>query len=397
MKPRILFIMHFPPPLNGGASFMGKSIKESLKINNNFDAEYINLTTSFSLRNSGRAGFGKLVPIIKILFKVAKALLRKNYDLCYMTLTAAGPGFYKDLLVVFILKVFRTKIIYHFHNKGVNSTGKTKFSAALYRFTFRNTQSILISPLLYSDIQKYVKAADVFYCANGISLDESMMNAKIETIKKNTDVCRLLYLSNMMYEKGAFVLLEACSKLKDRNIKFECHFVGEWTNISESEFNHYVETHDLTENVFAHGPKYLQEKVTYFENSDIFIFPTFFHYETFGLVNLEAMQHSLPIISTPEGGIPDVVLDGVTGYLVPQHDVEALANKVQTLSEDPGLRLQMGAAGKQRFLEKFTFERFEENFINTIKWALKKNTIPKTTKSSNAGPQPQESVGISTL
>ena len=55
------------------------------------------------------------------------------------------------------------------------------------------------------------------------------------------------------------------------------------------------------------------------------LFPTFYHNECFSLVLLEAMEHGLPCISTTEGGIPGIVDDGKTGFLVPKHDVAVLA------------------------------------------------------------------------
>jgi glycosyltransferase involved in cell wall biosynthesis len=54
----------------------------------------------------------------------------------------------------------------------------------------------------------------------------------------------------------------------------------------------------------------------FFEKSHIFVFPTFYYYECFPLVLLEAMQHALPVISTDEGGIPDIAETGITGYIV---------------------------------------------------------------------------------
>lgn len=55
------------------------------------------------------------------------------------------------------------------------------------------------------------------------------------------------------------------------------------------------------------------------------LFPTFYHNEYFPLVLLEAMEHGLSFISTTEGGIPGIVDDGKTGFLVPKHDVAVLA------------------------------------------------------------------------
>jgi glycosyltransferase involved in cell wall biosynthesis len=77
------------------------------------------------------------------------------------------------------------------------------------------------------------------------------------------------------------------------------------------------------------------------------------------LVLLEAMQHSLPVVSTFEGAIPDVVEDGVTGFLVLQRDAIALAEKIELLIKNPELRTSMGIAGRKRYENNFTISIFE--------------------------------------
>ncbi|MEJ7683895.1 MAG: hypothetical protein WKG06_39760 [Segetibacter sp.] len=106
---KVLFILHLPNPVHG-AAMMGKYIKESKIISNSFDGDYINLSTSQHVHEVGKAGIGKIVNLIKIQGKVLKALMSKNYDLIYLTLTAKGSGFYKDLMIVVILKLFRKKL-----------------------------------------------------------------------------------------------------------------------------------------------------------------------------------------------------------------------------------------------------------------------------------------------
>jgi|SRR5690554_631972 len=97
------------------------------------------------------------------------------------------------------------------------------------------------------------------------------------------------------------------------------------------------------------------------------------HNETFGLVNLEAMQFCLPVVSSFEGGIPDVVEDGVTGYLVPQKNVELLASKLEDLILDSSLRIRMGRAGRQKYLNEFTLERFETRLKQILDDILRYN------------------------
>jgi glycosyltransferase involved in cell wall biosynthesis len=170
----------------------------------------------------------------------------------------------------------------------------------------------------------------------------------------------------MMIAKGVFVLLEACAHLKERNIPFECHFVGDWLDITEASFHQKVKTLNLSNNVYAYGKKYGDEKNAFYQQSDIFVFPSFYDNEVFPLVLLEAMQFELPIIASYEGGIPDIVLDKETGFLIPKNDTEALAGQLITLLNNPSLRNKMGFEGKKRFEENFTLNKFEERLTNII-------------------------------
>ena len=113
--------------------------------------------------------------------------------------------------------------------------------------------------------------------------------------------------------------------------------------------------------------------VAFFENPLVLpLFPTFYHNECFPLVLLEAMEHGLPCISTTEGGIPGIVDDGKTGFLVPKHDVAVLADKIQLLLNDSVLRSNMGKVGKEKSEKEFTLEVFEKRMT----WILEHIVYP---------------------
>ena len=95
------------------------------------------------------------------------------------------------------------------------------------------------------------------------------------------------------------------------------------------------------------------------------MFPTYYTGETFGLVLLEAMQYSLPIISTPEGGIPDVIDDRV-GFLVEQRNSTALADKMQYLIEHPDIGREMGKRGRLKYEREYTLSVFERRFVHIL-------------------------------
>jgi glycosyltransferase involved in cell wall biosynthesis len=79
--------------------------------------------------------------------------------------------------------------------------------------------------------------------------------------------------------------------------------------------------------------------------------------ELFGLVALESMACATPVIATHCGGLPEVVQDGVTGFLVPPSDRHALGARIRFLLDRPETASEMGAAGRERVLREFTWDR----------------------------------------
>ena len=80
------------------------------------------------------------------------------------------------------------------------------------------------------------------------------------------------------------------------------------------------------------------------------------HREGFGVACLEAMAHGRPVVATPVGGLRDLVVDGETGLVVPRRDPEALRAALQRLLADQALRRRLGAAGRERARERFSWD-----------------------------------------
>ncbi len=357
-------ILHLPPPVHG-AAMMGQYIKESALMHQYFDADYVNLSTSHSLAGVEKINAGKFTNLLQIQWNIFKQLLRTNYKVCYVTMTTYGPGFYKDLLVVLVLRLFRKKIIYHFHNKGI-SRHTSWMGKLLCRFAYTGTSAILLSELLRYDVSPYFKQDNIFICANGIP----EQSAKKENLV-NSHTCRFLFLSNMMKEKGTLVLLEACRILKQQyKAKFECVFAGGWYDIPEEEFSSLIREADLEKELKFEGPVWGEKKNLLFSNADVFVFPTYYHNECFPLVLLEAMQHQLPVVSTFEGGIPDLIEQGKNGYLVPQRNAQQLAEKLYDLVTHPERRKEMGEAALRKYKEHYTLSRFEERLKQILLTAV---------------------------
>lgn len=358
---RILFILHIPPPVHG-AAMVGQYLLDSVLIHNSFNCRFINLSTSKDLKVIGKSSLIKLIILIKLIFHVIKEIFLFKPDLFYMTPTAKGSGFYKDFLIILILKLTGVKMLFHFHNKGVASRQHRFIDNILYKLVFNKSFCILLSPLLYFDIQKYIPPQRVCFCSNGIPDCDYH-----STGKKENEIRQILFLSNMMKEKGVYTLLEACKILYNKGVSFITWFIGSWLDINENDFTAFVLFNNLQENVFYGGAKYGDEKSLYFKRADVFVFPTYYNNEVFPLVILEAMQYGLPVISTREGGIPDIVEDGGTGFLINKNDPKDLADKIELLINNSLLRKQMGAAGKKKFQNNYTISIWENNMFNILK------------------------------
>lgn len=167
MKRSILFILHLPPPVHG-AAMMGKYIHDSKIINEVFDCHYINLTTAKDITDIGKVGIRKIKQFALLLNTIRKEVKRTKPQLVYVTPNACRGAFYKDFIVVEMLKSMGCKVVIHYHNRGVATRQEKPLDNLLYKRFFHQVKVILLAELLYKDIQKYVDRKNVSICPNGI-------------------------------------------------------------------------------------------------------------------------------------------------------------------------------------------------------------------------------------
>ena len=358
-RPRILFILHLPPPVHG-AALVGSAIRESALVNDAFDIRYINLSSSATLEQVGRFSLGKVRAVFRLLSKVRRTVREWKPDLVYMTPSSTMPGLLKDALTACLVRRKGCKVVLHFHNKGVAARQNRFVDDRLYRMLFRDASVILLSERLYPDIRKYVPEERVSYCPNGVSVPAIVREPKA--------VPRILFLSNMIRSKGVSVLVDACRILGERGIPFRCSLVGALSADYPGEsLPAEIRENGLEGCVFYEGPRYGDEKWKAFSEADVFAFPTFYPDECFPLVVLEAMGAGLPVVTTAEGALPEMVREGEDGFICPRQDPVALADALARLLSDPAMRTRMGESGRTRYETHYTLDRFERNIVDILK------------------------------
>jgi glycosyltransferase involved in cell wall biosynthesis len=163
---------------------------------------------------------------------------------------------------------------------------------------------------------------------------------------------RLLFVGYVSQRKGIKYLLEAMRVLNRRDL--ELVVVGNSTggNRGLSRYRDW----------FTHVPSVANRQIHHwYESADIFVLPSVF--EGSARVTYEALAAGLPVVTTPNSG--SVVRDGVDGYVVPIRDVDALADRIARLADDPMLREQMGIMARERALE-FTWARYRLSVAERI-------------------------------
>lgn len=359
-KPEILFLVPIPPPYHG-ASLQSKMITNSKVLSGKFRITTYPLKFARNVSEIGKFSLRKLIKMMTYSYKLLIKLILSKPDLVYMIMSHRGYSFFRDCFFVIIVKLFRVKILFHQRNRGALEKSRKKLNRYLYNWIYKNNYSIALSPLLIYDVKPFVQDKKLFVVPNGIP------EIKFNDVIKKKSKLTILFLSNLIIEKGVIILLKVLSSLRKKGYKFKGIFVGNWSyNIKEADFVRMVKDFELSEFVEVRGPMYDREKYIIFSQSDIFVFPTFMKHEAFPNVVLEAMRASLPVVTSNVASLPYMVEDGISGFICQKKNVLDFEQKLIKLIENKKLREDMGKKGRERFLRYFNFEKVEKDLARVL-------------------------------
>ena len=168
------------------------------------------------------------------------------------------------------------------------------------------------------------------------------------------DTPLLLFVGRLVPYKGLRVLLRAFRIVRNHIPSAQLMIVG--GGPEHAALKAIVEQYDLSHAVHFLGLLPRRRLRDAYSACDVFVLPSRSRSEAFGIVLLEAMAQGKPIVATHVGGVPYVVKDGETGFLVPPFDPLPLAHVLVQLLQDPEYQRQLGQAGRQRVQRHFTRE-----------------------------------------
>jgi glycosyltransferase involved in cell wall biosynthesis len=345
--------MQLPPPIHG-VTVVNQTIVNSELLASRFEIEVLPLAFAASLEELDRFTVRKLGRMLETCARLAHVLVTRRPDAVYFTLAPTGSAFYRDCVFVAIMKLAGVPRIYHLHGKGIRARLATPWRRWLYRWAFQNAWVIHLAERLAADLEDLVPRPRMSIVPNGVA------ERSVSDRRNHGGRPRLLFLSNMTESKGPLVLLEALGLLAARGLAFEATFAGAGNrNGFLDRFHAEVRRLGLERQVRYVGPAYGEAKHRLLDEHDVFVFPTC--NDAFPLVALEAMQAGIPVVTTHEGALPEIVEDGETGLLVPPRDPAALAACLAALIADPSMQRRMGARGRERHAQRYTLAAFERN------------------------------------
>jgi len=214
----------------------------------------------------------------------------------------------------------------------------------MMRAVFKDTRVLVQSPDVKGDVESFfgeaASAFDLRVLGNGVSIpEERALPAESETV---------LYLGRLAPKKGLDGLFEAVATI-DREVDLQ--IVGDG-----SERDRLEELSDklgLTVTFVGEVPP--ENVDQYYREAGIFVLPSD---EGEGLPNavLEAMSWGLPVVATDSGGLPTLIADSETGFVVDRGHPEEISRRLRQLLADPELRDQMGYTGRERVRSKYSWD-----------------------------------------
>jgi len=365
----VLFVGPVPPPTTG-QSFAFQQVY----INYPGNKKLINL--NYTEGSSIRKSFILLKCVLQAFLVAAT---NKKVKLAYFSCAVTKSGNLRDIIFLSIFSFFGIKIVNHLHGSGfdhlIKSLSTYQRTLAIKAFNKVDTSIVLMEAMR--------KEFDLFQKTMNIYVVENFYDPTIDTYEvpetvdvKEKENINIIYFSNLMYSKGAPLLLEAFVKLKKKYPQIELNIAGHILDdegMSKDKMtnlvNRYLNEHD---NIYYHGLVRGREKADFLFKGDIFVLPTFYFREAFPISIIEAMRCGNLIITTRHNYLENVVNEN-KGELITPKSVSAIYNAIEKYILHKKLLKEKQLYNVEFAKKHYALEAFVQNVFNTFDKTLEKS------------------------
>jgi colanic acid/amylovoran biosynthesis glycosyltransferase len=263
-----------------------------------------------------------------------------------------------------------------------------------FSFTAHASGDIYVNPFLMQEKMKAAKfivaacdynrkylnhLADYLYedkiktIYNGISPNEIILykdspESRLGLERQASQRVHIVSIGRLLDPKGFITLIDSCHILKNRGVSFHCQIIG--TGPQKELIEQRIAKFSLEDSMSVKEYMNLEDVYKELSRADIFVLLSQIgaggFRDGFPTVITEAMHCSVPVVSTWISAIPEMVINGKTGLLVPERDALAAADALERLINDQDLRMNYGSAGKQRAMERFNLDINIEQYLRLL-------------------------------
>ena len=300
-------------------------------------------------------------------------------------------------------KLFNIPLVLNFHGAELLLIRKKKWVKPLLKFAIGQAQAVFANSSFTAGKIKAIRNVDVEWSPYGTTLDERREtrderreaveggslplapasasatpsprgdSPKTPELHAINGKFKILFVGRHIERKGICYLIEAAKYLP--RDQFEIRIVGVGDLTEELKKQAASMPPESAEIIFT-GKLSPEDLANEYRTANVFTLPAIVDSkgdtEGLGVVLIEAMELGLPVVASNVGGIPDVVVDGVSGILVPEKSPEALASAFKKLSSDAGLVRDLLAGAQKRIEECFTWDGIIERQVQTYEECLKR-------------------------
>ena len=335
-----------PPPFIGPSIAMQR-LSQAENIREAFEVLLVDISDRRTPGNIGKFDLVNVYLAIKHICQYFMTLVLRRPALVYLGISQGLWGYLRDLGFIIPALLLRRKVVVHLRGSEFGT-----FYAAmpgpcrwLTRSIFtRVSRVIVLGQNLKQVFKGLVNDDRLAVVPNGIDYQQFGSVARAATANIQG---RVLYLSSLMKRKGTLRVIEALPDIIARHPEARMTFTGQWWNEDDRyQAMKFIRTKGLTKYVTFTGELSGAEKIQLYKQHDIFVF-TPIEPEGLPWVILEAMSAGMPVVTSDQGVISEVVQNDVTGYVI-EPEPQKIAEKICFLLNNPQKAKTMGLKGRQR-------------------------------------------------
>jgi glycosyltransferase involved in cell wall biosynthesis len=358
---KVLIIGPFPLPING-CSLANKVLMDNLVAIPDVSVSFINTSTSEISTKQGESF--SLKKAVGFLSKYTEVFKIPKADVVYMTPGQTFFGILKYALFILFCLLFQKPYLIHVHGNylGTEYERLKSFKKKLFKFFVSNAAGgIVLSESLKLNFKNLLPNNKVYVVKNFVQ--NELYHAPIT--EKPTDKLHILYLSNLMQQKGIVELLDALLILKKNGILFTVTIAGSIETSLKNKIEEYFAA--LANEVNYIGSVSGAAKIGAFVSANVFVLPTYYSMEGQPISLLEALATGNIIVTTKHAGIPDIISEK-NGFIVPIKSAKAIADVLIKINGDiDGYLQNMSHSNIAYAKNNFTEQIFCSQILSILK------------------------------